>query len=70
MRKRFTAEEIVRGLRGAEVSLAQGERVALVCKGLGIRDLPVCVPKTLDFQAAVVWYNTHVNQIRSGIHEH
>ena len=37
-RKRFTAEEIVRGLRGAEVSLAQGERVALVCKGLGITE--------------------------------
>ena len=38
VRKRFTAEEIVRGLRGAEVSLAQGERVALVCKGLGITE--------------------------------
>ena len=37
-RERFTAEEIVRGLRGAEVSLAQGERVALVCKGLGITE--------------------------------
>ena len=37
-RKRFTAEEIVRGLRGAEVSLAQGERVALVCKRLGITE--------------------------------
>ena len=37
-RKRFTAEEIIRGLRGAEVSLAQGERVALVCKGLGITE--------------------------------
>ena len=40
VRKRFTAEEIVRGLRGAEVSLAQGERVALVCKGLGITEQP------------------------------
>ena len=37
-RKRFTAEEIIRGLRGAEVSLAQGERVALVWKGLGITE--------------------------------
>ena len=40
VRKRFTVEEIIRGLRGAEVSLAQGERVALVCKGLGITEQP------------------------------
>lgn len=37
-RKRFTPEEIIRSLRAAEVSLAQGERVALVCKGLGIAE--------------------------------
>ena len=37
-RRRFTPEEIIRGLRGAEVSLAQGERVAMVCKGLGITE--------------------------------
>ncbi len=37
-RKRFTPEEIIGKLRAAEVSLAQGERVALVCKGLGITE--------------------------------
>ena len=37
-RKQFTPEEIIRGLRGAEVRLAQGERVAMVCKGLGITE--------------------------------
>ena len=36
--RRFTPEEIISGLRGAEVSLAQGERVALACKGLGIAE--------------------------------
>ena len=37
-RRRFTPEESIRGLRGAEVSLAHGERVAMVCKGLGITE--------------------------------
>ncbi len=37
-RKRFTPEEIIRSLRAAEVSLAQGEQVAFVCKGLGIAE--------------------------------
>ena len=37
-RKRFTPEEIIGKLRAAEVGLAQGGRVALVCKGLGITE--------------------------------
>ncbi len=37
-RKRYTPEEIIGKLRAAEVSLAQGERVPLVCKGLGITE--------------------------------
>ena len=37
-RKRFTPEEIIGKLRAAEVGLAQGGRVAEVCKGLGITE--------------------------------
>ena len=35
-RKRFTAEQIIHKLRQAEVELANGQRMAQVCKTLGI----------------------------------
>jgi transposase-like protein len=37
-RKRFSSEEIIGKLRAAEVGLAQGRSVALMCKGLGIAE--------------------------------
>ena len=37
-RKRFTAEQIIHKLRQAEVELANGQRVAQVCKTLGISE--------------------------------
>ena len=37
-RRRFTAEQIVRKLREAEVELAKGRTIAEVCKQLGITD--------------------------------
>ena len=35
-RKRYTAEQIIRMLREAEVELAKGEKVGAVCKKLGV----------------------------------
>ena len=35
-RKRYTAEQIIRKLREAEVELAKGQAVAAVCKKLGV----------------------------------
>jgi len=37
-RKRFTAEQIIRKLREAEVGLAQGQTVDQVCRTLGIAE--------------------------------
>jgi putative transposase len=37
-RKRFTAEQIVRKLREAQVELAKGRTVSQVCKQIGITD--------------------------------
>ena len=37
-RKRHSAEEIVNKLRQADVELAKGSTIAVVCKGLGITD--------------------------------
>ncbi len=37
-KKRFTAEEIIRKLREAEVLLSQGQTIDLVCRGLGISE--------------------------------
>jgi putative transposase len=37
-RKRFTAEQIIRKLREAEVGLAQGQTVGQVCRTLGIAE--------------------------------
>jgi putative transposase len=37
-RKRYTPEEIIAKLREAEVRLSQGERIGLICKGLGISE--------------------------------
>ncbi len=34
-RKRYTPEEIIAMLREAEVRLSQGEKIGLICKGLG-----------------------------------
>jgi putative transposase len=35
-KKRYTAEQIIRMLREAEVELAKGETVGAVCKKLGV----------------------------------
>ena len=35
-RKRYTAEQIIRMLREAEVELAKGQKVGAVCKKLGV----------------------------------
>jgi putative transposase len=37
-RKRFTTEQIIGMLREAEVRLAQGQSIGLICKGLGISE--------------------------------
>jgi putative transposase len=37
-RKRHTAEQIVNKLRQADVELARGQTVAVVCKAIGITD--------------------------------
>jgi transposase-like protein len=37
-RKRYSAEQIIRKLRAAEVGLAQGLTTSQVCKKLGISD--------------------------------
>jgi putative transposase len=37
-RKRYTPEEIIAMLREAEVRLSQGEKIGLICKGLGISE--------------------------------
>ncbi len=37
-RKRFTTEQIIGMLREAEVRLAQGQTMGLICKGLGISE--------------------------------
>ena len=37
-KKRFTAEEIIRKLREAEVLLSQGQPIDTVCRGLGISE--------------------------------
>ena len=37
-RKRFTAEQVIHKLRPAEVELANGQRMAQVCKTLGISE--------------------------------
>jgi transposase-like protein len=38
-RKRFTAEEIIGKLREAEVALANGKRLADVCRQLGVTEV-------------------------------
>ena len=37
-RKRYTPEEIIGLLREAEVLLSQGEKIGLICRGLGISE--------------------------------
>ena len=37
-RKRYTTEQIIGMLREAEVRLAQGETIGVVCRGLGISE--------------------------------
>jgi putative transposase len=37
-RKRFTTEKIIRMLREAEVALAQGMKVAEICRNLGVSE--------------------------------
>ena len=37
-RKRYTAEQIISKLRGAEVALAQGQTVGPVCKRIGVTE--------------------------------
>ena len=37
-RKKYTPEQIIGKLREAEVALSQGQRVALVCRTLGIAE--------------------------------
>ena len=37
-RKRFTAEQIISKLRGAEVLLAQGEKMGVVCKRITVTE--------------------------------
>lgn len=37
-RKRFTVEQIIQKLREAEVELARGKTIGLVCKQLGVTD--------------------------------
>jgi len=37
-RKRFTAEQIIGKLREAEVLLAQGEKMGVVCKRIGVTE--------------------------------
>ncbi len=37
-RKRYTTEQIIGHLREAEVRLAQGQAVGVVCRGLGITE--------------------------------
>jgi transposase-like protein len=37
-RKRYTAEQIIKKLREAEVELAQGQTTTQVCKKLGVSD--------------------------------
>jgi hypothetical protein len=37
-KKRYTAEEIIHKLRGAEVLLSQGKSVSQACKQLGVSD--------------------------------
>jgi len=37
-RKRFTVEQIIAMLREAEVRLAQGQAIGLICKGLGVSE--------------------------------
>ncbi len=37
-RKRYTPEQIIGFLREAEVRLSQGEKVGVICRGLGISE--------------------------------
>jgi putative transposase len=37
-RKRYTTEQIIGMLREAEVRLAQGETIGVVCRGLGVSE--------------------------------
>jgi transposase-like protein len=37
-RKRYTPEQIIGFLREAEVRLSQGEKIGLICRGLGISE--------------------------------
>ena len=51
-RKRFTTEQIIHKLREAEVELAKGRTIAVVCKQLGITDPSVLSGRDL---LAVYW---------------
>jgi transposase-like protein len=37
-RKRFTVEQIIAMMREAEVRLAQGQTIGLICKGFGVTE--------------------------------
>jgi putative transposase len=37
-RKRFSVEQIIAMMREAEVRLAQGQTIGLICKGLGVTE--------------------------------
>ena len=37
-RKRFSVEQIINRLRGAEVLLAQGQTVGEICRGIGVSE--------------------------------
>lgn len=37
-RKRYTPEQIISMLREAEVALAQGEKIGVICRGLGVSE--------------------------------
>ena len=41
-RKRYTPEQIIGFLREAEVRLSQGEKIGLICRGLGISEQSYC----------------------------
>ena len=37
-RKRYTPEQIIGFLRAAEVRLSQGEKIGVICRGLGVSE--------------------------------
>ena len=41
-RQRYTPEQIIGFLREAEMRLSQGEKIGLICRGLGISEQSYC----------------------------